>query len=45
MSLSTFPFIVQLGIAELPEALPAKPEEDLAFLKSVHMLLMDVSIR
>lgn len=34
---------LQLGIAELPESLPPKPEEDEGFLKSVHDLVMDVS--
>lgn len=34
----------ELGIAELPEAKPAKPEEDAAFLKSVHTLLMDIHV-
>ena len=32
----------ELGIAELPERAPPKPEEDPAFLKSVHDLVMDV---
>jgi multifunctional methyltransferase subunit TRM112 len=33
-----------LGIAELPAAPPAKPEEDLEFLKSVHDLVMDIHV-
>lgn len=33
----------ELGIAELPEAKPAAPEEDEEFLRSVHALIMDVS--
>ena len=33
-----------LGIAELPEAPPAKPEEDAAFLKSLHDLVMDIHV-
>jgi hypothetical protein len=33
---------MQMGIAELPESMPEKPEEDLAFLKSVHDLVLDV---
>ena len=35
----------ELGIAELPEAKPAAPEEDEEFLRSVHDLIMDVSAR
>ena len=39
------PFVlVQLGIAELPETLPAKPEADIGFLKSVHDLVMDIHV-
>lgn len=34
----------ELGIAELPEALPASPGTDVAFLRSVHDLVMDVHI-
>ncbi len=33
-----------LGIAELPPSPPPKPEEDEAFLKSVHDLVMDLHI-
>jgi len=32
----------ELGIAELPERAPLRPEGDPAFLKSVHDLVMDV---
>lgn len=34
----------EMGIAELPETLPAKPAEDEAFLKSVHDLIMDIHV-
>jgi len=34
----------ELGIAELPAALPANPSADEAFLKSVHDLVMDIHI-
>lgn len=33
---------MQLGIAELPEAVPEGAAEDEAFLKSVHDLVIDV---
>ena len=33
-----------LGIADLPPAPPAAPEEDAAFLKSVHDLVMDIHV-
>ena len=34
----------ELGIAELPAALPANPEADESFLKAVHDLVMDVHV-
>ena len=34
----------ELGIAELPEAPPVRPEADEAFLRSVHDLVMDVHV-
>jgi multifunctional methyltransferase subunit TRM112 len=34
----------ELGIAELPAAPPARPEEDAAFLKSVHDLVLDIHV-
>jgi multifunctional methyltransferase subunit TRM112 len=34
----------EMGIAELPAVLPEKPEEDPAFLKSVHDLIMDIHV-
>jgi multifunctional methyltransferase subunit TRM112 len=33
-----------LGVAELPPAPPARPEDDEAFLRSVHTLVMDVHV-
>lgn len=36
--------VAELGIAELPEAPPARPEEDEAFLRSLHDLVMDVHV-
>lgn len=35
---------MQLGIAELPESKPEKPEQDESFLRSVHDLVMDIQI-
>lgn len=34
----------QMGIAELPEAAPPEPEADVAFLKSLHDLILDVHV-
>ena len=36
--------VSDLGIAELPTTIPAKPETDEAFLRAVHDLVMDVHI-
>lgn len=36
--------VAALGIAELPEAPPAAPAADEAFLRAVHDLVMDVHI-
>lgn len=35
---------LQIGIAALPEAPPAKPADDVSFLKSVHDLVMDIHV-
>jgi multifunctional methyltransferase subunit TRM112 len=34
----------EMGIAELPEVPPPAPEEDEAFLRSLHALVMDVHV-
>ncbi len=34
----------ELGIADLPDAPPADPKSDPAFLKAVHDLVMDVHV-
>ena len=36
---------MQLGIAELPLALPERPAEDEALLRSIHDLIMDVRMQ
>jgi multifunctional methyltransferase subunit TRM112 len=34
----------EMGIAELPDAIPENPKDDVAFLKSVHDLILDIHI-
>ena len=39
-----FSCFMQLGVAELPDAIPESPESDEEFLRSVHTLIMDVGV-